>query len=353
MTQPISNLSVGSKVRFGKYQVGTENSQDIVWQIADKNHSGYPANSVTLITDKIIDLRGVDAKEPNNSNEDRQKYGNNRYKDSNLRQWLNKSGEPWFVKTHTVDEPPTDSGTNNYGTGYDNKKGFLNYFTDNELAAILNTNLTVAKNTVTDGDGTETVVDKFFLASVTEVGLANEQGGAEGSKLALFSDDNSRKCNLTEQCFNNTKSGSKPSTIADMWYWWLRSPSSSRSYYVRFVGSGGSLSGSRACDGDDGVRPLCNLKSEILVSDTPIDGAYNLIFATPHIITLDKPITIGAGEKLEKVKFIPKVNDTELDLKYTDDEKLVYEKDGLDTDTVDLEIDGKDGKIDNIAYTIS
>ena len=36
--------------------------------------------------------------------------------------------------------------------------------------------------------------------------------------------------------------------------------------FVRYVNSDGSLCGNNACSGDRGVRPLCNLKSEILVS---------------------------------------------------------------------------------------
>ena len=46
----------------------------------------------------------------------------------------------------------------------------------------------------------------------------------------------------------------------------LVTPNSSNAGNVRFVHSDGSLSGSYACGGYGGVRPLCNLKSEILVS---------------------------------------------------------------------------------------
>lgn len=349
MAQSINDLAVGSKVKFGRYSVESEESQDIIWQIADKNHTGYPDDSITLITEKIIDIRAFDAKEPSNSDSNRQKYGNNRYKDSNIRQWLNKSGYPWFQKTHGADEPPTEEGTNNYGTGYDDKPGFLSDFTDEELNAILDTTLTVAKNTAVDGGGTETVVDKIFLASVTEVGLANEPGGAEGSLLPLFSDDASRVAVVTKQVedhSNYDKTGA--------WYWWLRSPSSSGSHHVRYVNASGALINNNAYRGSHGVRPLCNLKSDILVSDDPdVDEAYTIIFAIPHIITLDKPITINAGEKLERVKFNPKTNGNPMNLKYTDTEKLVYETENLNTDVVDLEIIGKDGKIDKIAYTIS
>ena len=52
-------------------------------------------------------------------------------------------------------------------------------------------------------------------------------------------------------------------------WWWLATPYSclaSHSYVVRFVNSSGTLGYLSAYNGDYGVRPLCNLSSEILVS---------------------------------------------------------------------------------------
>ena len=167
MAKQLKDLNVGDKVKFGRYQVESESTQDVVWKVAAKNHAGYPANSVTLITEKIIDLRAFDAKEPNNSNSDRKDYGNNRYKDSNLRQWLNKSGQPWFEKTHSADEPPINANLHTSGqTEYRGKNGFMGHFNEMELSGLLDTTLTVAKNTVTDGGGTETITDKIGRAHV-------------------------------------------------------------------------------------------------------------------------------------------------------------------------------------------
>ena len=53
--------------------------------------------------------------------------------------------------------------------------------------------------------------------------------------------------------------------LPDRW-WWTATPDSPINNFVRLVSSGGSLNGSGACNGSHGVRPLCNLKSEILVS---------------------------------------------------------------------------------------
>lgn len=331
MAQAITNVSLNDKIKYGSYK-----GAPIIWRIADFNHPGYPSNSVTLISDVILCEKAFDAKEPSNNNSDRQQYGNNRYAHSNLRQWLNKRGSPWYEAQHSADAPPNSSGVST--NPYDTEPGFLTEFTDDELSVLLGTTLTVAKNTVTDGGGSETVVDKIFLASCTEVGLANENGIAEGVQFPIFTDDASR----TAQ-----HNGSND-------YWWLRTPDASNSRRVRLVDSDGSRYSNYAYYGSRGVRPLCNLKSDILVSDLPDeDGCYNIIFAVPHIITLNKAITINAGEEIEKVKFNPKINGIPLKLKYTDKEKLIYEKENLDTDTVDLEIEGKDGKIDKIVYTIS
>lgn len=49
-------------------------------------------------------------------------------------------------------------------------------------------------------------------------------------------------------------------------WWWTATPDSPVNSYVRFVSADGSLDAIDACYGLVGVRPLCVLKSEILVS---------------------------------------------------------------------------------------
>lgn len=353
MLQPISNLNIGDKVYFGKYQVEDELPEPIVWRIIDKNHykdSLNPdiADHVTLLTDQIIDLRCFDAKEPSNSDNDRRQYGNNRYRFSNIRQWLNKAGYNWFEPTHSADTAPTDSDMT---TGYDDKPGFLSSFTESELAAILDTNLKVVR-TPFDGGGHEIVTDKVFLLSTTEVGFFNEDGEAEGSAFSIFSDAASRICSITEQCINNTKLSIDPSRASD-WGWWLRTPYSSTAYQLWCVRDGGGYAPISAHSNATGIRPALNIKADVMVTDEPDEnGVYAVLFAIPHIITLNKAITIAAGDKLQRVKFIPKVNGIEMTLKSVDKEKMIYTVEGLNADTVNLEIEGTDGKIDNIAYIV-
>ncbi|MBS5438023.1 MAG: hypothetical protein KHX59_09480 [Prevotella sp.] len=230
MSKALSSLAVGTKIEvpvLSAYQ--SRFGAKIVFKIADKNHSGYPANSVTLIAEKIIQLMCSDAKEPSNSNSDRKNYGNNRHIHSNILQWLNSNATAgkWYSAKHGQDAPPTNANVWDNYNEYDAWAGFLAMLDPKFVAELLNTTLTVVKSS-TDGGSYETFTAKMFLASTTEVGLANENGIAEG---------------------------------------W-------------------------------GVRPLCNLKSSILVSDNPnSSGNYEIIYnaapSAPPSITAPKQCYSG------------------------------------------------------------
>ena len=170
-------------------------------------------------------------------------------------------------------------------TSYDSKAGFLNLWTDDERNAIQNTTLRVVKPSA-DGGGYEDIVRKVFLPSTTEVGLANEEGTAEGALWSLFSTSSNRIATLTQQAFSNSPSTSKPSTVATAWDWWLRTPSAKISYNARSVYADGSLNSKTANSGYNGVRPALNLLSSLLVSDTTdSDGCYTLsgtLLLHPH-----------------------------------------------------------------------
>ena len=222
------------------------------------------------MAESIIKICCFDAME-SGGNTDRERYGNNRYSLANIRQWLNKSGTGWYQAQHSYDRPPSNSYVWSGYNEYDAQSGFLTGFGAEMLAALLTTTLTVAKPG-TDGGGSETVQDKIFLLSMAEVGLGSENGVAEGTKLAMFSDSASRLCKPTAQAVSNSEYTAGDLSASQNWWWWLRSPFSSYAYGVRCVGSGGSLSGSGAGGGDGGVRPALNLSSDILVSDAPDRG---------------------------------------------------------------------------------
>lgn len=272
-----STLPVGAKIKFGKY-----NDVDIVWNIVDKKHSGYPSNSVTLMTDKIISLKCFDAAEPNNSNSDRQSYGNNRYIYSNLRQWLNSTAAAgqWYTAQHSADAPPNNVNVLTKYNEYDTEAGFLAGFSENMRAALLSTTLVVARNTVTDGGASETTTDKIFLASTAEVGLANDGGVVEGTGLAAFSAGVSRVAYPTAECVSKSECQASNLNISQpVSYYWLRTPSVSSSYRVLCVNSSSTIGSIYAADGSmEGLRPFCNLSGDTTFSaNTDSDGCYTFI----------------------------------------------------------------------------
>ncbi len=200
MAKALSSLAAGALVK----DTGTlYNGKAIVWKIADKNHAGYPANSVTLITERIISLKCFDAIESGNSDSDRKRYGNNRWIYANIRQWLNSQAAAgqWYSAQHGQDAPPSNANVWDNYNEYQQEAGFLAGFSANFLAALLTTTHTVGKAQV-DGGGTESCTDKIFLATCTEVGLSGDV--TAGSKLAIFSNDASRQAKPTAEAVSNS-----------------------------------------------------------------------------------------------------------------------------------------------------
>ncbi len=279
MAQLLSNLPVGAKVKFGSIY-----NQPIVWLVAAKNHAGYPSGAITLLTERIVKIMAVDAREPSNSNIDREYYGNNRHIHSNILQWLNSQAGAgqWYQAQHAADAPPSSANVWSNHNPYDQQAGFLNAFSADEREAILQTTLTVVKSSA-DGGGSEIFKSKVFLLSATEVGLANESGIAEGSRLAMFTTDNgSRLCYPTAAAVSNSTYTDFSLNTGQPWYWWLRTPYASHASFVRNVSTDGGPNAQYACIGIEGLRPALNLLSSLLISDTTdSDGCYTFVWNTP------------------------------------------------------------------------
>ena len=252
MAKALSTLAVGALVK----DTGTlYNGKPIIWKIADRNHAGYPANSVTLITERIISLKCFDAIESGNSDSNRRSYGNNRWIYSNIRRWLNSQAAAgkWYAAQHSADAPPSNANVWSNYNEYDGEAGFLAGFSANFLAALLNTTHTVGKASV-DGGGTETCVDKIFFMSSTEAGLTGDV--TCGSKLALFTNDASRQAKPTAECVSKSEYTNSSFNANSFWYYWLCDAYASDSYGVRSVNSSGALFWISAYHGYRGARPL-------------------------------------------------------------------------------------------------
>ena len=177
-----TNSDIGTEVTIPYSNKGSGISGPIVFEVVGVNHhttSEHP-QTITLMTKNIIRKAAFDAAEPNNTNSQRKNSGNNRWSVSNIRQWLNSAGATgsWFTTQHDYDAPPT----------YASEPGFLAGFSEDVRQHFTDITNTTALHSV-DGGGTETTVDKVFLPSFTEMGLAT----GEGSHLSIrYPDANSR-----------------------------------------------------------------------------------------------------------------------------------------------------------------
>lgn len=292
MAQLLSNLPIGAKVKFGKYSVNGELAQDIVWIVLDKNHSStpsYPSNSVTLLSEKIVDLRSFDAKHTTSG---KGANGLARYAVSNIRQWLNSDKEEglWYAPQLTLDTPPIEENVT-YSTPYNDRPGFLNAFSTYEKNAIIPTTIRCKDYQ----SGTIDITDKVYLLSAQEaLDSRNDGWDVEGTHFSYFWEA-ARGTSLTEQAYTYSSCTNKPITVESPHYWWTRS-----GYYhegdftdkvLAVATSGVTPYHIKPLDGSIGIRPALNLSSTTLVSDvTDVDGYYRTIFNsapnTPSMINV-------------------------------------------------------------------
>lgn len=296
MAKNISNLPIGSKVKFGRYPINGV-SYPITWIVVAKNHvstPAYPSNSVTLLSSNIIDCLAIDCGEPSSSVSDMRSAGNSEYKYSNLDQWLNKDTVSWYVPAHDTDHAPDNANSYN-GRGYTNRAAFLNGFTTNEKNAILNT--TIRVQTSGNTKSTYDIVRKVFLPSATEMGGATS-GVVEGSIWEYCTnktDSYYRKASMTPQLYADGSLSYRPATSGGSVMWWLRSPYATSLINTWTVLDDGRYS-SNYCYTEWGVRPAMNITSAARFSDTTdSDGCYtfieNVAPATPT--TLNVPAIYG------------------------------------------------------------
>jgi hypothetical protein len=210
----IAELTTGERIKFGNI-----NGNPLIWRIAEQNHKGFPADTVTIATDGTIGNITFAPANPLDKIRERRLYGSNRYKDSYVRRYINSDE---FIKS---------------------------LFTPDEAAAIIETEIKTRTPDV-DGGGIDAFHDHLFLLSASEAGYVKDED-EEGSILELFKDGKNRRA----------------LDIDEKRDWWLlRSALVSDSDHVRYVDADGSTSSSYAYHGSRGVRPACNLLSNNLVS---------------------------------------------------------------------------------------
>ena len=246
----LSNLVVGSTFKLGKYQVESETPWPIEWEIVHQTEDYQIA-----MTKQIIDLRCFDAKEPTNTDTNRKKYGNNNWQYSNIEQWLNSDQASWYSAQHNYDAPPSSANVWNNYNPYDNHKGFLYHWNEDEKKLLKDMTLTLANHSV-DGEGSYTWTGKVFLPTYTQMGFGNNNNIAEGIKFSKFTDNASRIKTINKYCAENNKYCiDKNKTEGTNWYYYMSSVDPSYSNFVRFVIHDGSDDFYNAYTGNCGLAP--------------------------------------------------------------------------------------------------
>ena len=175
------------------------------------------------------------------------RYGSNNWKESAMRQWLNSANAARSVWTpQTIFDRPPSWGTNT--------AGFLNGLDADFLAVIGKTTKVTCRNTVTDGGGSDTTKDKFFLLSRREVFAGDEVSNVtEGEPYPFYSDFSDLAAAGLGADTNRIKyRGGSPQL------WWLRTPSTGSGSTVRYVSAAG-IPYDNFADRSGGVAPACNV----------------------------------------------------------------------------------------------
>ena len=172
--------------------------------------------------------------------------GNNRWKESAVRQLLNSSsaaGSVWSAQ-NSFDRPPSWASS---------EKGFMNDLDSDFLAVIGAVDKKTAKNTVSDGGSYDVTSDRFFLIAREELYMGRENSIDEGGAYAYYSDFSDLSAAGIGADTNRIKY--KNGTAK---FWWQRSPYSPSGNGVRYVPTGGGINYTNAC-GILGIAPVCNI----------------------------------------------------------------------------------------------
>lgn len=172
--------------------------------------------------------------------------GNNNYRESAVRQWLNSgaaAGSVWTPQ-NVWDRPPSWAST---------EKGFQNGLDADFLAVVDNVTKTTAEDNLNDGSGSYTTTETFFLVSREEVFAGKENGQDEGGAYAYYSQYSDLNSEGTGADSNRIKYLNGVESI-----WWIRTPHSTFGHNARSADATGMVKSSYA-NYDSGVAPTCNI----------------------------------------------------------------------------------------------
>lgn len=225
---------LGDTITFGTY-----NEEPVEWRVLKLSEDGTKA---VLVAKHILTMKAYDAAESGAYNKDGDEdywtdretvdadlelqvrvRGNSDWSVSNIRTWLNSEKEV----VEYADQPPMTSAMAEKRNGYHNEAGFLNDFTDEELAAIVLTKNETAGNALTGG--TITTEDRVYLLSLEELAWFD---AADISRLAIPTDKAVEKDESYWYYIDLTEYN------IEEYSWWLRDPVEGKASACYMVGNG-------------------------------------------------------------------------------------------------------------------
>ena len=174
------------------------------------------------------------------------RFGNSNYAQGAIRQFLNSdkaAGSVWEPQTK-FDRPPSWNA---------NTAGFMSDLDSDFLAVIGSVQKVTALNTVTDGGGSITLNDKFFLLSRSEVYGGLENNVNEGEPYPYYSNYS----DLSVAGIGDDSNRIKYRNGA-IQTWWIRSPLFMYTSTIRMVETTGFVKYDHARNGS-GIAPACNI----------------------------------------------------------------------------------------------
>lgn len=268
-TRTTTQVELGQYISLGKY-----NGKDVIWRCVSVDDKGS-----LMLADKVIDTLPYDAKTNDNNrskshsrNYNRDTYGSNYWKDSNMRSWLNSTAVAGEVKW-LCGNPPREDSVN--GNAYDQKAGFLNDFSKAEIAAMKN----VTQRSIVshpeynlgfhDGEGRS---DLEFNRDIENVANNFNSAYGENSTEKVFLPD-VKQVNTVWKNFGNYYIARNEQGVA--WPYWLRTPYSSCNHLMRYVESNGFIEKHYPMTDYMGVRPAFYLDSDYYVTTSGDGSASN------------------------------------------------------------------------------
>ena len=247
----VPSLGEGNSTATMMWFDAPESSYGATWDdvfITGKAYYTFSGESYTQLTagtdyqdgDSVADwqtLHGYTVYTKNHA--DRARFGSNSWKESNMRQWLNSTGNDWFRKQNEYDVRSESTG---YSSGW--MTGFVTGFLDLVMPVYNKT----ARNYLSaigggGGGGYDITLDKFWLLSVKEVFGNNSNDIAEGKQFSYFRD----VATTNTQRIQYDEGGTARNV-------WLRSPNASSATLEHYITTGGADSNYRA-DGVNAFQP--------------------------------------------------------------------------------------------------